>query len=68
MSIPIIKCRKCGYVFSLQIMQVGNTNWLDLDPEHTCKHGFECQLVATPTDPKPTKKGGTHDKLNRERW
>jgi hypothetical protein len=38
MSIPTIKCKNCGHEFSLEILQDGNKQWLELDPEHVCPY------------------------------
>ncbi len=36
MSIPSIRCTYCGHEFSVQIMQEGSKQWLELDPDHDC--------------------------------
>ena len=37
MAIPVIKCTKCGYIFSIEIKQDREKQWLEIDPEHDCQ-------------------------------
>ena len=50
MAIPVIKCAKCGYIFSIEIKQDRERQWLIIDPEHECiqeKKEEECESQST---------------------
>jgi hypothetical protein len=50
MAIPTVKCKNCGFIFSLQMMEDGNNRWFDLDPDHGCEYEMPDPLKKLPDD------------------